>query len=58
MRSKEKLRDLVVDRESKLPLNMQPQKKSQKIVEETQLEKWAEGSHAAIPLGVRWGDVK
>ena len=20
--------------------------------------KWAEGSHAAIPPGVRWGDVK
>ena len=58
LRSKENIRDLVVERESKLPLNMQSQKKSQKIVEELQLEKWAEGSHAAIPPGVRWGDVK
>ena len=58
MRGKENVRDLVVERESKLPLNMQPQKKSQTFVEESQLEKWAEGSHAAIPPGVRWGDVK
>jgi len=48
----------VVERESKLPLNMQSQKKSHTIVEEPQLEKSAEGSHATIPPGVRWGDVK
>jgi len=58
LRSKTNVRDLVVERESKLPLNMQSQKKSQTIVEESQLEKWVEGSHAAIPPGVRWGDVK
>ena len=81
LRSKAKVRDLVVERESKLTFNMQPQKKSQKIVEEPQLEKqrgdrvkrsthadtsirggfqskWEKGSHAAIPLGVRWGNVK
>ena len=58
MRSKENVRDLVVERESKLPLNMQSQKKSQTIVEEPQLEKWAERSHATIPPGVMWGDVK
>ena len=34
LRSKAKVRDLVVERESKLPLNMQCQKKSQTIVEE------------------------
>lgn len=38
LRSKEKIRDLVVERESKLPLNIQPQKKSQTIVEEPQVE--------------------
>ena len=58
MKSKANVRDLVVERESKLPLNMQSQKKTQTIVEETQLEKWAEGSHATIPSGVRWGDVE
>ena len=62
LRSKENVRDLVVERESKLPLNMQPQKKSQTIVEEPQLEKQSgdreKGSHAAIPPGVRWGNVK
>ena len=40
LRSKANVRDLVVERESKLPLNMQSQKKSQIIVEESQLEKW------------------
>ena len=39
LRRKENVRDLVVERESKLPLNMQPQKKSQIILEEPQLEK-------------------
>ena len=34
LRSKANVRDLVVDRDSELPLNMQPQKKSQIIVEE------------------------
>ena len=34
LRSKAKVRDLVVERESMLPLNMQSQKKSQTIVEE------------------------
>ena len=34
LESKAKVRDLVVERESKLSLNMQPQKKSQTIVEE------------------------
>jgi len=81
LRSKANVRDLVVERETKLPLNMQTQNKSQTIVEESQLEmlrgdrveasthaetssrgeclaKWAEGSHEAIPPGVRWGDVK
>ena len=57
LRSKDNIRDLVVERESKLPLNMQSQKKSQTIVQEPQLES-AKGSHAAIPPGVRWGDVK
>ena len=38
LRSKAKVRDLVVERESKLPLNMQTQRKSQTIVEEPQLE--------------------
>ena len=37
LRSKAKVRYLVVERESKLPLYMQSQKKSQKIVEEPQL---------------------
>jgi len=38
--SKAKVRDLVVERESKLPLNMQPQKKqSQEVVDQPQLEK-------------------
>ena len=86
--------DLVVERESILPLNMQSQKKSQTIVEEPRLvqqlqevveqpqqgklrgdrvetsthaetssrgklrARWAEGSHAAIPPGRRWGDVE
>jgi len=58
LRRKENVRDLVDERESKLLVNMQPQKKSQIIVEEPQLEKWVEGSHAVIPLGVRWGNVK
>ena len=58
LRSKATVRDLVVERENKLALNMQSQKKSQTIVEEPQLEKWVEGSHAAIPPGVRWGNVK
>jgi len=39
LRRKENLRDLVVERESRLPLNMQSQKKSQTIVEEPQLLK-------------------
>ena len=39
LRSKEKVRDLVVEREHKLPLNMQPQKKPQIIVEKPQLQK-------------------
>jgi len=39
LRSKAKVRYLVVERESKLPLNMQCQKKSQTIVEEPQLVK-------------------
>ena len=39
LRSKENVRDLVVERESTLPLNMQRQKKSQTIVEEPQLVK-------------------
>ena len=39
LRSKENVRDFVVERESKLPLNIQSQKKSQTIVEETELEK-------------------
>jgi len=39
LRSKAKVRYLVVERESKLPLNMQRQKKSQTIVEEPQLVK-------------------
>ena len=55
LRRKAKVRDLVVERESELPFNMQSQKKSEK---EAQLEKWAEGSHATIPPGVKWGDVK
>ena len=94
LRSKATDGDLVVERESTLPLNMQRQKKSQTIVNEPQLvkqiqevveqpqlektrgdrveasthaetssrgkfrAKWVEGSHAAIPPGVRWGDVK
>ena len=58
LRSKENVRDLVVERDSKLPLNMQPQKKSHTIVEEPQLEKWVEGSHVAIMPTVRWGNVK
>ena len=37
LRRNAKVRYLVVERESKLPLNMQPQKKTQKIVEEPQL---------------------
>ena len=37
LRSKAKVRDLVVKREIILPLNMQHQKKSQIILEETQL---------------------
>ena len=37
LRSKEKARDLVVEREGILPLNMHSQKKSQKIVEEPRL---------------------
>ena len=37
LRSKAKIRYLVVERESKLPLNMQSQKKSQTIVEEPRL---------------------
>ena len=39
LRSKTTVRDLVVERESTLPLNMQHQKKSQTIVEEPQLVK-------------------
>ena len=39
LRRKTKVRYLVVERESTLPLNMQRQKKSQTIVEEPQLEK-------------------
>ena len=57
LRSKANVRE-VVERESKLPLNMQSQKKFKTIVEEPQLEKWPEESHAAIPQGVRWGDMK
>jgi len=94
LRREENVRDMVVERESRLPLNMQSQKKSQTIVEEPQLVKqlqevveqpqleklrgdwveasslmetssrqkfqarWAEGSHVAIPPGVRWGNVE
>ena len=93
LRSKENVGDLVFERESTLPLNMQCQKKSQMIVEEPRLVQqlqevveqpqqgklsgdrvetsthaetsnrgklramWAEGSHAAIPPGRRWGDI-
>lgn len=32
---KEEVSDLVIEREHKLPLNMQPQKQSQKVVEQT-----------------------
>ena len=39
MRSNAKVRYLVVERENKLPLNMQCQKKSQTIVEEPRLMK-------------------
>ena len=39
LRRKSKVRYLVVERESKLPLNMQREKKSQTIVEETLLVK-------------------
>ena len=39
LRSKENVGDLVVERESTLPLNMQRQKKFQEIVEEPQLMK-------------------
>ena len=39
LRSKANVRDLVVERESTLPLNMQHQKKSHTIVEEPQLVK-------------------
>ena len=39
LRSKTNVRYLVVERESKLPLNMQCHKKSQTIVEEPQLVK-------------------
>ena len=42
-RSKENVRDLAIERDSKLPLNMQPQKKPLKqlheVVEQPQLEK-------------------
>jgi len=37
LRSKVKVRYLVVEREGKLPLNMQSQKKSQTIVEDPRL---------------------
>jgi len=39
LRSKATIRDLVVEKESTLPLNMQCQKKSQTIVKEPQLVK-------------------
>jgi len=39
LRSKENVGDLVVERESTLPLNMLPHKNSQTIVEEPQLVK-------------------
>ena len=39
LRSKAEVSDLVVEREPKLPLKVQPQKKSQKVVEQPQLEK-------------------
>jgi len=94
LRSKATDRDFMVERKSKLPLNMQRQKKSQTTVEEPQLvkklqevvdqlqlekprgdrvetsthaetssrgkfrAKWAEGSHASIPPGQRWGNVE
>lgn len=57
LRSKANIRDLVVERESKLPLNMQSPKKSQRIVVEPQLES-TKGSNATISPGMRWGDVK
>ena len=40
LRRKAEVRDLVVEREHKLPVNIQPQKQSQKVVEKPQLEKW------------------
>jgi len=42
LRIKETIRDLVVERESKLSPNMQPPKKSQTIAEEAQLVKQLE----------------
>ena len=39
MRSKEEFRDLVVEREHKISLNMHPQKQSEKVLENPQLEK-------------------
>ena len=38
LRSKVEVRDLVVEREHKLPLNMQPQPQSEKVVEHPQLD--------------------
>jgi len=39
LRSKEKVKDLVVEREHELPLNMQLQQQRQKVMEKPQLEK-------------------
>jgi len=81
LRRKENIRYLVVEREHDLPLKMEPQKQTQQVVEQPQMEKqsgdrvetstkvetssrgefpakWAEGEHASISPGVRWGNVK
>ena len=46
LRRKENGRDLVVEREHELPLNMQPSKKHQQVVEQPQLEKQREDIHS------------
>ena len=68
-RNKVKVRDLVVEREHELPLNMQPQKMPQKFMEQPQLEKqrgdWVEASTQAetssrgnFELGGKRGHMK
>ena len=39
LRKKEKVRDLLVEREHELPLSMQPKKQTQQVVEQSQFEK-------------------